>query len=109
MTQWIIYAISGVSMFVIGLSGVFNSSSLVRQVFALNITGSGLFLVLVAFARRAPGTPDPLPHALVLTGIVVSVSATALALAMARRAVETRASANALPQATNTGSDKADA
>jgi len=29
--------------------------------------------------------PDPVPHALVLTGIVVAFSATALALALGRR------------------------
>jgi len=48
--------------------------------------GAGVFMLLIAVAYRGPGLPpDPLPHALVLTGIVVAVSATALALALARR------------------------
>ena len=52
----------------------------------VNISGSGIFLVFVAIAYRGgDATPDPLPHALVLTGIVVAVSATALALALGRR------------------------
>ncbi len=43
-------------------------------------------MMLIAVAYRGPGVPpDPVPHALVLTGIVVAVSATALALALARR------------------------
>ena len=42
--------------------------------------------MLIAVAYRGPGVaPDPVPQALVLTGIVVAVSATALALALARR------------------------
>jgi len=45
-----------------------------------------VFHVLVAVAYRGiDRAPDPIPHALVLTGIVVAVSATALALALARR------------------------
>ena len=45
-----------------------------------------MFVVLIAFARRVAGpVPDPVSHALVLTGIVVTVSATAVALALAVR------------------------
>ena len=44
------------------------------------------FLVLVALGGRTPGAvPDPVPHAMVITGIVVAVSATALALALVLR------------------------
>jgi multicomponent Na+:H+ antiporter subunit C len=42
--------------------------------------------VLVAVAYRGlEKAPDPIPHALVLTGIVVAVSATALALTLGQR------------------------
>ena len=42
--------------------------------------------MLIASAYRAPhGLPDPVPHAMVLTGIVVAVSMTALALVLAGR------------------------
>jgi len=59
-------------------------------VLALNVMGAGVFLVLIAVAYRGAGTPaDPVPHALVLTGIVVAVSATALALALGKRLGET--------------------
>jgi multicomponent Na+:H+ antiporter subunit C len=48
--------------------------------------GSAVFLVLVAMAGRNPDAPpDPVPQAMVLTGIVVTVGATALALALACR------------------------
>ena len=46
--------------------------------------GSGAFLVFVGLAQR-DGAVDPVPQAMVLTGIVVAVAATALALALARR------------------------
>jgi hypothetical protein len=53
---------------------------------AINVMGAGVFMMLIAVAYRGPDlAPDPVPHALVLTGIVVAVSATALALALARR------------------------
>jgi multicomponent Na+:H+ antiporter subunit C len=53
---------------------------------AINVMGAGVFLLLIAVAYRGPGlAPDPVPHALVVTGIVVAVSATALALGLARR------------------------
>ena len=47
---------------------------------------SGTALVFVGVAARTPGgIPDPIPHAMVLTGIVVAVCATGLALALADR------------------------
>ncbi|MBC7174144.1 MAG: cation:proton antiporter subunit C [Polyangiaceae bacterium] len=89
MSQWTVYATSGVAVVAVALYGLFASEYLMRRIIAANLIGSGVFLVLVALARRAPdGPPDPVPHALVLTGIVVSVSATACALALAKRLAE---------------------
>jgi multicomponent Na+:H+ antiporter subunit C len=57
-----------------------------RKLIAINITGAGVFQLLVAVAYRGlDQAPDPVPQALVLTGIVVAVSATALALALWNR------------------------
>jgi multicomponent Na+:H+ antiporter subunit C len=55
-----------------------------RKILAFNLMGSGAFLVLVGLAQRT-GDVDPVPQAMVLTGIVVAVAATALALALVRR------------------------
>jgi len=77
------YSITGVSIFCIGLYGLIAYDHFIRKTIAMNIMGTGLFLALVALAHRGPeGTPDPVPHGMVLTGIVVSVSATALLLGM---------------------------
>lgn len=82
----LIYAFAGVALFVLGLYGLTVFTHLLRKVLAFNVTGSGVFLVLVSLPRRTLGTPpDPVPQALVLTGIVVAVSATAFALALLRR------------------------
>lgn len=86
VTQTDLYTLAGALLFCIGLYGLLVRPHLLHKVLALNIMGSGVFLVLVGIARRVPGdVPDPLPHAMVLTGIVVTVSSTAFALALAKR------------------------
>ncbi len=85
MTPVVIYSLTGVVLFSVGLSGLFLCRHPLRKILGTNIAGSGVFLVFVTMANRPPGeAPDPIPHALVLTGIVVAVSATAVALALYR-------------------------
>lgn len=86
MSPVLLYGLVGVALFVLGLRAVFLHGAVLARILAINVSGAGMFLVLVAGAYRGEGVaPDPVPHALVLTGIVVAVSATALALALARR------------------------
>ena len=79
-----IFAITGITLFTLGAAGVILMNNLLRRILAFNVMGSGIFLVLVGLAQRQ-GTIDPVPQAMVLTGIVVAVAATALALALVRR------------------------
>ena len=85
MSQVFLYALTGVGLFTLGLYALIVHAHLLRKILAINVMGSGVFLVLVALGGRSPGTPDPVPHAMVITGIVVAVSATALALALLLR------------------------
>ena len=86
MTASSLYALTGVGLFTLGLYALIVHAHLLRKILAINVMGSGVFLVLVALAAGAQGaTPDPVPHAMVITGIVVAVSATALALALMLR------------------------
>jgi multicomponent Na+:H+ antiporter subunit C len=86
MNTPLLYELVGVGLFVMGLYSLVVYSHLFRKILALNVSGAGVFLFLVAAADRTSGPlPDPVPHAMVLTGIVVAVSATALALALACR------------------------
>ena len=83
--QWL-YGLTGCLVVALGVRATLLQPSLLHRIVAVNVMGSGVFLVLIAVAYRGPGVaPDPVPHALVLTGIVVAVSATALALALVRR------------------------
>ncbi|RKZ99524.1 MAG: Na+/H+ antiporter subunit C [Gammaproteobacteria bacterium] len=86
MNSILLYALLGVVLFTLGLHALIVHAHLLRKILAINVMGSGVFLVLVALGVRAPGAPpDPVPHAMVITGIVVAVSATALALALLLR------------------------
>lgn len=97
MSQFHLYGLTGIALFGLGLYGLIAHPHLIRKILAFNIMGSGTFLLLVAVGLRAPGSiPDPVPHAMVLTGIVVSVSATALSLALIRR-IHTETGRTSLP------------
>lgn len=86
MTTQLIYGGSGLILFLLGTWSFLVHGALVRKLVALNLMGAGVFHLFVALAYRGlDRAPDPVPHALVLTGIVVAVSATALALAFGRR------------------------
>ena len=86
LTAQLLYGLTGCLIVALGLRTALLHASLLHRVVAINVLGAGVFMILVAIAYRGPGVPpDPIPHALVLTGIVVAVSATALALALARR------------------------
>lgn len=89
MTTAQLYALCGVVLFAIGFHGVVTRAHQLRKLLSVNVMGSGVFLVLVALASRATGErPDPIPQAMVLTGIVVAISATAVALSLVRRVHE---------------------
>jgi multicomponent Na+:H+ antiporter subunit C len=86
ITPEIIYGLTSAGLFAAGLRGALLHRSVLGRVLAINICGAGVFLAFVTLAYRGPNLPpDPLPHALVLTGIVVAVSASALALVLRRR------------------------
>lgn len=84
MSHAFFYALLGVGLFTFGLYALIIHNHLLRKILALNVMGSGVFLVLVALAKRSQAA-DPVPHAMVITGIVVAISATALALALMLR------------------------
>jgi multicomponent Na+:H+ antiporter subunit C len=86
VTTQLIYGGSGILLFLLGLWSFIVHAPLLRKLIAINVMGAGVFHILVAVAYRGIDTPpDPVPHALVLTGIVVAVSATALALTFGQR------------------------
>lgn len=81
-------------LFITGLIGMVARKNLIKKVYALAIMNSSIVLLFVLegsrIGERAPilgGPPgafvDPIPHALMLTAIVVGVCVSALALSLA--------------------------
>jgi multicomponent Na+:H+ antiporter subunit C len=82
----ILFLLAGAALFALGLRGVFARVAVLQRIIAVNVMGNGVFLVFIALAARVGGDrPDPVPQAMVLTGIVVAVCATGLALILAER------------------------
>lgn len=86
MNPAFLYALVGVGLYCLGFYALIIHAHLLRKILAFNVMGSGVFLVLAALAKRTGNAvPDSVPHAMVITGIVVAVSATAFALALMLR------------------------
>jgi len=81
MTGSTLYALTGAALVGIGFFGLISAQHLMRRVVAFNLIGSGLFVFLGAAGARS-GASDPIPQALIITGIVVALSASALAIGL---------------------------
>ena len=80
--------VAGAALIGMGLYGLITHAHLLRKIVAFNVVGGGVFLLFGAVARRGAASgfdADPVPQALVITGIVVAFSATALAVALLLR------------------------
>lgn len=82
MNSELVYLLTGAIIWAVGLNGLLLARHVLRRVVAVNLMGSGVFLVLVALATRS-SPPDPVLQALVVTGLVVAISATAFAVRLA--------------------------
>lgn len=86
MTPALVYGLTGAILIAIGFYGFVALRHFLRQILSFNVAGSGVFLLFGALAARDPGhASDPVPQAMIITGIVVALSATALALALLSR------------------------
>jgi len=86
------------ALFLIGVYGVLARNHLVRKLLAMNILQVAVIVFFIVLAFKRDATPpiarhgdsaptardyiNPLPHTLMLTAIVVSVSTTGVALAL---------------------------
>ena len=80
----------------LGLYGVLTNPQPLRKILAFNLIGNGAFLLFGTIARRGAAAGfagDPVPHGLLITGIVVAFSATALAIALLLRLFQATGSA----------------
>jgi multicomponent Na+:H+ antiporter subunit C len=91
MNVSLLAGIVGAALVGFGLYGLIVNRQPLRKVLAFNLIGNGVFLVFGIVARRgaAAGFPfDPVPQAMVITGIVVAFAASALAVALVLRLQE---------------------
>jgi multicomponent Na+:H+ antiporter subunit C len=85
MTTSALAGLVGAALVGFGLYGLVVHPHPLRKLLAFNLIGSGVFLVFGIVARRgaAAGFPsDPIPQAMVITGIVVAFAASAVAVAV---------------------------
>lgn len=88
MTFATLYGLAAAVLIGLGVFGLIANAAPLRKILAFNIIGSGVFLLAGAIARRGAAAGfggDPVPQALLITGIVVAFSATALATALLLR------------------------
>jgi multicomponent Na+:H+ antiporter subunit C len=88
MTSATLAGFVGAALVGLGLYGLIANPQPLRKILAFNVMGSGVFLVFGIVARKgaAAGLPsDPVPQAMVITGIVVAFAASALAVALVLR------------------------
>ncbi|KPF69737.1 NADH-ubiquinone oxidoreductase subunit 4L [Bosea sp. AAP35] len=88
LTSASLFGLCGAALVGIGLFCIVSHPDLLRRIIGFNILGAGIFLVFGAVARRGAAMElggDPVPQAMVITGIVVAFAATALAIALLRR------------------------
>ncbi len=83
-----LFGVCSAALVGLGLYGLIIHPRPLRKILAFNLPGSGVFLLFGVVARRGAAAGmggDPVPQALVITGIVVAFSATALAVALLLR------------------------
>ena len=93
MSATTLAGLTGAALIGLGLYGVLVNVHALRKILAFNLIGSGVFLVFGLVARRGAAAgfaADPVPQAMVITGIVVAFSATALAIGLLLRLQERR-------------------
>jgi multicomponent Na+:H+ antiporter subunit C len=83
-----VLALAAAVLIGVGLYGIVVHAQPLRKLVSFNVVGSGAFLLFGAIARRGEAAgmlADPVPQALLITGIVVAFSASALAVMLLTR------------------------
>jgi len=91
MSAAVPYGLCSAVLVGLGLFGLITHPQPLRKILAFNLIGSGVFLLFGVIARRGAAVGfggDPVPQALVITGLVVAFAGTALAVALLLRFVD---------------------
>ena len=88
MTAPVLAGLTGAALICLGIYGLLVLAHPLRKLLGFNLLVSGVFLMFGLIARKGAAggfAADPVPQAMVITGIVVAFSATALAVALVLR------------------------
>jgi multicomponent Na+:H+ antiporter subunit C len=91
MTPSVLAGFVGAALVGLGVYGLILHPHPLRKLLAFNVMGNGVFLVFGIVARRGAAAGfrfDPVPQAMVITGIVVAFAASALVIALILRLSE---------------------
>jgi len=80
-----VYGLCSAALVGLGLFGLIVHPEPLRKILAFNLIGGGVFLLFGVVARKGAAAGfggDPVPQALVITGLVVAFAATALAVGL---------------------------
>lgn len=97
-----LYGLCGALLVGAGLYGLIVQPQPLRKILAFNVLGSGVFLTFGVVARRGAAAgfvADPVPQAMVITGIVVAFASTAFAVALLLRLFAVTGGASLRPDA----------
>jgi multicomponent Na+:H+ antiporter subunit C len=101
MSSATLFGLSAAALVGLGLFGLITDPRPLRKVLAFNLLGGGVFLLFGVVARRGAAAglgADPVPQALVITGLVVAFSATAMAIALLLRLFDETGQATLNPE-----------
>jgi multicomponent Na+:H+ antiporter subunit C len=91
MSAMVVFGIVGAALVGLGLFAAIVQPQPMCKLLGFNLLGGGVFLLFGVIARRGAGagfTGDPVPQAIIITGLVVAFSATALGVTLMQRLFE---------------------
>ena len=88
MSETTLFGLGASALVGLGLYGFIIHPEPLRKLLAFNVLGSGVFVLFGVIARRGAAVGmggDPIPQAIVITGIIVAFAGSALAVALLLR------------------------
>ena len=88
MNEITLFGLGSAALVGLGLFGLITRPAPLHKILCFNVLGGGVFLLFGVIARRGATAGlggDPVPHAMVITAIVVAFAATAMAIALLLR------------------------
>jgi multicomponent Na+:H+ antiporter subunit C len=92
MSEITLFGLGASALVGLGLYGFIIQPDPLRKLLAFNVLGSGVFVLFGVIARRGAAAGmggDPIPQAIVITGIIVAFAGSALAIGLLLRLYQT--------------------